>query len=114
MSDEISRDIDDAEVEREAREQAKRDRVAMLHALESWQHMLDEYDGRQVLWSILESCGIYRSSFSQSSKQMAFNEGRRTVGLLVLNQVLTVAPNAYNLMRNEAQEREKRRAKLDV
>lgn len=105
MSDEVSRDI-------EAEDQAKRDELAQLERADAWMMTLADYTGRQVLFELLEVCGVYRSSFNESSKTMAFNEGKRQIGLFILSQVLTSDANAYNLMRNEAHEREQRRVKL--
>jgi len=44
-------------------------------------------EGRRVIWDILCSCGIYRSSYSENCNQMAMLEGRRQVGLELLTEI---------------------------
>jgi len=36
--------------------------------------------GRRIVWRLLEQAGVFRSSFSTTAMQMAFNEGYRNYG----------------------------------
>ena len=44
---------------------------------------------------------------------MAFNEGQRNVGLRLLDQILSVDREAFNLMQDEANERREQRTGRD-
>lgn len=67
---------------------------------------IDTYQGRSLLWSQLEHAGIYRTTFDIDAGIMAFNEGMRQIGLLLLMRIDGVDPNAYAKMRREAFRRE--------
>lgn len=88
--------------EREAEEvkrvRARRDLKAVLKTVE----------GRAVLWQILCDTGLYRSSFSSDSHVMAFNEGQRNIGLMLIDRIVTADTEAYKLMQEEANDRRSR------
>lgn len=67
------------------------------------------YQGRSLLWSQLEQAGIYHTTFNADHGIMAFNEGMRQIGLLLLARIDGVDPNAYAKMRREASRREEDR-----
>ena len=50
--------------------------------------------GRDVLWYILEECGIYDNTFTGNS-QTFFNEGKRAVGLSVIQMLEQANPRSY-------------------
>ncbi len=50
--------------------------------------------GRRVLWSYLAFCGIHREVFSTNALQMAFNDGRRSVGLKLEADIVSADPAA--------------------
>lgn len=62
--------------------------------------------GRAFVYRLLETCGIYRSSFASEALAMAFREGERNVGLRLLSEVTEVSPEKYHTMLKEARERE--------
>lgn len=67
------------------------------------QSILSTYAGRMVLWRLMSKCSIYGSSFvGEKPLEMAHNEGKRAVGLEILNEVFTADPEAYTRMRAEA------------
>lgn len=63
--------------------------------------------GRRHLWRLLERAGLYRTSFTTNANLTAFNEGRRDVGLYVLDQITRHTPDGYTLMLKEAKEDER-------
>lgn len=81
-----------------------------LKSLTQLKEVLETYDGRAVIWQILCDTGLYRSSFSNDALSMAFNEGQRNIGLLLIDRIMLVSPEAYKLMQEEANERRKRSA----
>jgi hypothetical protein len=70
--------------------------------------VLDTYAGRAVLWDILFSCGIYRTSFTGDPFTTAFKEGARNMGLSLQEKILTAKKDAYTVMRDEAVIRDER------
>jgi len=65
--------------------------------------VLNTKRGRRFYWSILEFCGIFKTSNSDQH-QIFFNEGMRNVGLKLLADVNEAAPEAYLLMLRESKE----------
>lgn len=51
--------------------------------LEDLSDVLRTTSGRRVVWTLLQHCGIYATSFTGNSGTF-FNEGRRSVGLKLL------------------------------
>lgn len=49
--------------------------------------------GRRIVWRLLQRAGVYTSSFSHSGSVMAFNEGRRDMGLFLLAEVSDASPS---------------------
>ena len=70
-------------------------------------YVLADRRGRDWLWSLLESCRIYESSFTGDSGTF-FNEGMRNVGLRVLTEIAAADPQALVTMmtENRADERD--------
>ena len=85
-----------AEKNRQRREEETNDLRAVLSSV----------SGRRFIWRLLECGGVFRSSFNaESDSYTAFNEGRRNLGLLVLNDILEADPDAFTLMQKEAKVR---------
>lgn len=57
--------------------------------------------GRRILWRILESAGVFKTSFSTDALLMAFSEGTRNEGLKILSAIHTHCPEKYHLMAKE-------------
>ena len=66
----------------------------------AYQRVLATPEGRRVLWELMEFCGVYTESFTGNS-QTFYNEGRRAVGLKVINDILDVDPGLYLSMIRE-------------
>lgn len=57
-------------------------------------------EGRRVIWRILEESGIFKSSFTGNSTTF-FNEGKRDIGLLVLEEVMKADMGKFTQMQSE-------------
>lgn len=76
--------------------------------------VLKTYEGRSLMWRIMEECGIYRTSFTGDALQTAFLEGQRNIGLWVLTEIVfTNGPDTFSIMAREAEDR-KRAQKVEV
>ena len=69
--------------------------------------------GRRFMWRILEMAGVFRSSFNMDALVMAYNEGTRNHGLILLADIMTVDTDGYILMANEAKARLEAKEKED-
>lgn len=69
------------------------------------QVMGTEY-GRRFIWKTLSSSGVFEVSFTADPYITAFNEGRRNKGLELFNDVMSVCPDLYLVMAEEAKEQE--------
>jgi len=65
--------------------------------------LLDTEWGRRIVWRLLCRAGIYEISYNFDGPRDAvvFNEGRRQVGLLLMDEIHTARPEAYQLMVSE-------------
>ena len=61
--------------------------------------------GRRFMWRMLEQAGIFQPTFSPDALVMSFQEGKRNQGLMLFLDIMTVDPNGYTLMANEAKAR---------
>jgi len=78
---------------REARE---KDRLGIV---------LSSYEGREFVWNILNWCKIF-SVAPLGAEEMNRFEGRRDVGLFVWGKCFTSSPDVYNVMQQEAHQRD--------
>jgi hypothetical protein len=88
----------DAETQRLAREQEINDFRALMGTKE----------GRRFMWRLLSKTGVHRTSFSNDALVMAFNEGNRNLGLLLMSEIHGLCPARYQQMQKEHQENERR------
>lgn len=63
--------------------------------------ILETEFGRRFIWKWLSLSGVYQQSAENSGSWTYFNEGRRAIGLKLLDEVVTVSPEAYLLMIKE-------------
>ncbi len=89
--------------ERIAREKAERQQTSSLNERDDWRWMLSDARGRRIVRRLLDTCGVYRTSFTGNSHTF-FNEGQRNVGLVVIDKVHRHAPEQYTVMMQESTE----------
>lgn len=64
--------------------------------------MLRSPSGKVFLWEQLDRAGVWRQSYVPGEPDAtAFNEGQRSNGLRLLNELLEVNPNALGILRRE-------------
>jgi hypothetical protein len=81
------------------------EKIGRERELADMQHILGSPQGRRFLWRYLETCGIYRSSFTGSSETF-YLEGQRNIGLKLLADITEASPESYMLMMKEQKQRE--------
>jgi hypothetical protein len=63
--------------------------------------MVASVEGRRFYWKVMESCGIFQTSFTGEVNSTMFNEGRRSIGLLMLFDLMEAKPSAFEQMKRE-------------
>lgn len=74
-----------------AREQEEKD----------WRALMESAFGRRIVRALLADAGIYHSSYRESVQAMAYAEGRRAFGLLILERA-SREKDLFLLMQKEA------------
>ena len=60
--------------------------------------MMGTPSARRVMWELFEFFGIYRASPGVDPQTMAWNEGRRSLALQVMNDLLAYCPDLHDRM----------------
>src|SRR6266852_7411539 len=89
------------EEKREAKRQAKAAKVQEAEENAVVQGIMSTPGGRAWMRSKLEVCQIFHSTFTGEAVSGAFNEGRRTVGLMLLAELMRACPEQYIRMMGE-------------
>ena len=91
----------DAGDEAQAATQAEEHRLAGVHADARFKRLMASKAGRDLMWALLERCGVFRTSFSASRPDplvTAFLEGERNIGLEYLHRIHRLCPDHYLAM----------------
>ncbi len=96
--------------QRAREEQELRERLSRGQEASDVVWLMKSKQGRRVVWRHLERAGVFRSVFSTNAMQMAFNEGHRNYGLVMLDAVNRLAPDAYPVMMAENAPKEEPKA----
>ena len=78
----------------------KREREAENRLAAGLAYVLAERPGRDLLWWLLGETGVYAGSYTGDNRTF-FNEGRRDVGLRLLDRLLAADPETYLTMIKE-------------
>ena len=99
------------ELQREEREKVER---AIKQEGEDISWLMSDKRGRRIVWMLLAQCGIYRLSFlpgaTTDTHQVAFSEGKRALGLRIVELIHFNCPHQYGRMKMENTRREQRNA----
>lgn len=82
----------------EEREESQAKAVVALkrkQQVEDFKWLMAHAQGRRIMSRLLEESGVHRTSFNHSGSLMAFNEGKRHIGLFLMAEILEIAPDAY-------------------
>ena len=101
-------DVGDEEQVKDRKISAK---LAREEDVECLRAMTETYEGRSVLWRILGQCLLFQPSYTGEANGTFVNEGKRNIGLWLVDEVFTSNPNAYTMMTDEAVSRDTKRGK---
>lgn len=90
--------------EEQAREADKMQRAKLAEMRDDIRWLMGHAQGRRLVWWLLSLAGVYRSTFvvGDGGRTTAFNEGKRALGLMLLDEVMTHAPASHGKMTEEA------------
>lgn len=85
-------------------EQAEVEKHALISQRTDMKNLLSTEAGRSIIWAIMSRCDIFGTSMTGNS-QTYFKEGRRSVGLEIMAEVIAADPNAWiNMQRDNLRE----------
>lgn len=93
--------LDTQEHARIAAERGDKAALTRINEANDFKWLMSCPQGRRIVWRLLGSAGVFRSSFATNAMQMAFNEGKRNEGLELLAQIHTLCPERYQVMVEE-------------
>lgn len=85
----------DAEADEAVASEARR------RELDDLRWLLGHPQGRRIVARLQEETGVYRSSFNHSGSVMAWNEGKRHIGLFLTAELLEASAEGYMKVLNE-------------
>jgi hypothetical protein len=86
-------DLKRQEREAEADEAVARER--RRKELDDLRWLLGHPQGRRLVSRVLDEAGVFRSSYNHSGSLMAFNEGRRHIGLWMTAECMEASADGY-------------------
>lgn len=69
--------------------------------VDDFKWLMGHAQGRRIVSRLLEESGVHRTSFNHSGSLMAFNEGKRHIGLFLMAEIMEIAPDAYTKLLKE-------------
>lgn len=87
--------------EKQIKDASIKEKIGRDREIADLQTILATVQGRRFVWRYLEFCGIFETSFSPSGSQTFFAEGRRTVGLKLIDDITDSNDEALILMMRE-------------
>lgn len=88
------------------RDKAKlRERLEAQSEVEDLKWLMSSKRGRRIVNRQLVSAGVFRISFTTNALQMAFNEGNRNQGNILLAMITEHCPDRYAELLTEAKEK---------
>lgn len=95
--------------QRQVRKAKQRERLQREQELADLRHVLETRPGRRFVWRLLAQAGCFRLSFTYAEPETTvFNEGRRSLGLLLMAEIHELDPSFYMTMAKEARDEERR------
>lgn len=77
---------------------ADADKLAAIERNDGYRTMMSTPASRRVMWERFEVMGIFQVSPSVEPAALAFNEGRRSLALQIMNDLLVECPEQYDRM----------------
>lgn len=86
--------------ESEVRAAEQKEKFTLEKEQNDLRFILSSEQGRRFVWKQLSLCGVFKTSFTGNSETF-FLEGRRDIGLRLLDDIMSVDPDGFLKMMNE-------------
>lgn len=93
--------VKNASSEKQVKEAAAREELMEFKAENCLRFVLSQKEGRKFYWELLAVCGLYAQSADNSGSWTYFNEGKRSIGLKLLADVMSLDSDLYSQMVKE-------------
>lgn len=103
MGRELSPTDLDAE-EQATRKQAELQKAKRDKDKADFKWLMGQQQGRRFIWRLLELAGVFRTTF-RADNEMAFLEGMRNMGVILMADIHEVCPEKYFVMVKEHQDK---------
>ncbi|EOC1198851.1 hypothetical protein AAAW50_003050 [Cronobacter sakazakii] len=87
-------------------EQVKKQQMREERDADDIRFVMGSEKGRRVVWQMLEKGSVFSTTFSMDPHATAFNEGQRNLALALFQRVMSVCPELYLKMADEAAKQE--------
>lgn len=88
--------------QREAEEEARK-KLLRATEIEDVKWLMASKRGRRIMWRLLGLSRVFRLSFDPNAMKMAFNEGSRSLGNQLLEEVMDLCQEMFPVMMKENQ-----------
>jgi hypothetical protein len=85
-------------------------RIKALTEQSDFRWLMRQRPFRRFMWKLLSDAGVFRSSFSTEVGVMAFQEGRRDIGLQLMALIHELCPEHYQVMVDEQRQQKEMKA----
>lgn len=107
-ADELEEEEEDSGDPRQIKKDLKWAKAKKKHEDLDFSDVLKTNAGRMVMWRVLTQCGVYSACATDKPMEMARSEGKRDIGLWLLEEISYIPGDLYPIMVKEATEREAR------
>lgn len=91
----------------------ERSELAQKRVAADLMFVMSDERGRRFIWRELGRCGLHAQTYSPNNSEHCFNAGQRNAAIRLNLDVMSVSPELYLLMQQEAMAAEKHEALLD-
>lgn len=93
--------VDNAADKEQVQRAVRADKRNRQRRIEDTKTVLSTREGRRYLWELMSACRVFATCYSSDAPEMAFKEGMRNVGLMVLSDLNECGSEWYSLMLKE-------------
>lgn len=94
--------VKNASDEGQIRNAQQKEKLVFERKLNDLKFILSTEQGRRFIWDLLSRCGIFKESADASGSWTYYKEGRRSVGLSILTEVVEADPDSYLKMMKDS------------
>jgi hypothetical protein len=90
---------------KELKKSKRKDQLITEREAEHVRHVMNTFQGRAFVWKVLSECRVFHQAPPDHSAVLR-HEGKRDIGLIIMNKLLQDCPEQYNMMQVEGVSRD--------